>query len=215
MLMVYLRLDRAIRPMQKRGERLFGVRRESYRVNQKNSLDRLLHAFPAMIAARWADVSDYSSNRRVDWGERGMRETKRLRLLHTKRYESYQLIRMVCVGIVVYQSSSLPFFFFFPPITPYYYYLSISLTPFHETDKLFHVPTPRWCDNCDNGKWQPTVLQWFFPPITLYLQKLEKVRPLASKADRRRELAEGSDWWMGCDYSRDGELTSFCGWLNM
>nr|DAE53501.1 MAG TPA: hypothetical protein [Caudoviricetes sp.] len=72
-------------------------------------------------------------------------ETKWIRLLHTKRYESYQLIRMVCVGIMVYQSSSLPSFFF-PPITPYYY-LSISLSPFHEIDKLFHVPTPRWCNN--------------------------------------------------------------------
>nr|DAL62934.1 MAG TPA_asm: hypothetical protein [Caudoviricetes sp.] len=52
MLMVYLKLDHAIRPMQERGERLFEVRRESYRVNQKNAADRLLHAFPAMIAAR-------------------------------------------------------------------------------------------------------------------------------------------------------------------
>nr|DAZ12531.1 MAG TPA: hypothetical protein [Caudoviricetes sp.] len=47
-----------------------------------------------------------------------------------------------------YQSASLPSFFF-PPITPYYY-LSISLSLFHEIDKLFHVPTPKWCDNCDN-----------------------------------------------------------------
>nr|DAK97428.1 MAG TPA: hypothetical protein [Caudoviricetes sp.] len=30
-----------------------------------------------------------------------------MRLLYTKRYESYQLIRMVCVGIMVYQSSPL------------------------------------------------------------------------------------------------------------
>lgn len=52
MLMVYLKLDHAIRTMQERGERLFEVRRESYRVNQKNAADRLLHAFPAMIAAR-------------------------------------------------------------------------------------------------------------------------------------------------------------------
>lgn len=65
MLMVYLRLDHAIRPMQKRGEGLFKVRRESYRVNQKNASDRLLHAFPAMIAARWEDASGYSSNRMV------------------------------------------------------------------------------------------------------------------------------------------------------
>ena len=43
--------------MQKRGEWLFRVRRESYRVNQKNAPDRLLHAFPAMMAARWADAA--------------------------------------------------------------------------------------------------------------------------------------------------------------
>nr|DAN89763.1 MAG TPA: hypothetical protein [Caudoviricetes sp.] len=66
MLMVYLRLDNAIRPMQKRGERLFMVRRESYRVNLENAADRLLHAFPAIIAARWEDDSGYSSNRRID-----------------------------------------------------------------------------------------------------------------------------------------------------
>lgn len=66
MVMVYLKLDHAIRPMQKRGEQLFGVRRESYRVNRKNAADRLLHAFPAMIAARWADANDYSPNRRAD-----------------------------------------------------------------------------------------------------------------------------------------------------
>lgn len=52
MLMTYLRLDHAIRPMQERAERLFRARRESYRVNQKNATDRLSHAFPAMIAAR-------------------------------------------------------------------------------------------------------------------------------------------------------------------
>lgn len=66
MLMVYLGLDRATRPMHKRGERLFEVRRESYRVNQKNAAGRLLHAFPAMITARWADANDYLSNRRTD-----------------------------------------------------------------------------------------------------------------------------------------------------
>ena len=66
MLMAYLKLDHAIRPMQKRVERLFSARRESYRVSQKNAADRLLHAFPAMIAARWADANDYSSNRRAN-----------------------------------------------------------------------------------------------------------------------------------------------------
>lgn len=66
MLIVYLKLCHAIKPIQKRGEQLFRVRRESYRVNQKNVADRLLHAFPAMIAAKWADANDYSSNRRAD-----------------------------------------------------------------------------------------------------------------------------------------------------
>ena len=65
MLMVYLKPDRAISPMQERGERLFKVRRESYWVNQKNAADRLLRAFPAMIAARCTDANDYSSNRRA------------------------------------------------------------------------------------------------------------------------------------------------------
>lgn len=53
------------------------VRRESYRVNRKNAADRLLHVFPAMIAARWADASSYSSNRRADWDESKMYETKK------------------------------------------------------------------------------------------------------------------------------------------
>ena len=66
MLMAYSRLGYAIRPMQERRERLFSVRCESYRVERKNAADRLLHAFPAMIAARWADANDYLSNRRDD-----------------------------------------------------------------------------------------------------------------------------------------------------
>nr|DAW22313.1 MAG TPA: hypothetical protein [Caudoviricetes sp.] len=66
MLMVYLKLDHAIRPMQKRGERLFSVRRKSYQVKRKNAADRLLHAFPAMMAARWANANDYLPNLRAD-----------------------------------------------------------------------------------------------------------------------------------------------------
>jgi len=52
MLMTHFRPDQATRPMQERGKRLFKTRRESYRDNQKNAADRLLHAFPAMIVAR-------------------------------------------------------------------------------------------------------------------------------------------------------------------
>lgn len=66
MLMVYLKLDHAIRTMQERGERLFEVRRESYRVKQKNATDRLLHAFPAVIEGRWVYANDYSFDRRAD-----------------------------------------------------------------------------------------------------------------------------------------------------
>lgn len=77
MLMTYLKLDNTTRLMQERGERLFRVRCESYRDNQKNISDRLLHAFPAMITTRWADANDYSSDRRSDRDESKMCETKR------------------------------------------------------------------------------------------------------------------------------------------
>ena len=159
MLIVYLKLDHTIRPMQKCGEWIFMVRHESYRVNQKNAAYRLLHAFPAMIAARWAYANDYSSNR----------SAKKDRSKEWLRLSAWCVcMQMDARDAFAYQSSSLPSFFF-PPITPYYY-LSISLSPFHEIDKLFHVPTPRWYDNWDNWKWQPTVLQRLFPPTTLYLQ---------------------------------------------
>lgn len=158
-----------------------------------------------MIAARWASSSDYSPNRRMDWDESGMSEAKQLRLLAWCVW-----MQMDAHDAFAYQSSSLPSFFF-PPTTPYYY-LSISLTPFHEIDKLFHVPTPEWYDNCDNGKWQPTVLR----KGSFSLQpSISKAIPLASRADRRWEMAEGSDWWTVWDYSIHGELTSFCSWLNM
>lgn len=88
MLMVYLELDHATRPMQERGERLFKVRRESYRVNRENASDRLLHAFPAMIAARWANANDYSSNRRADWDESKVCETKKRFDYHFRKWAS-------------------------------------------------------------------------------------------------------------------------------
>lgn len=66
MLMAYLKLNHTIRSMQKQEKRLFKARHESYRVNRENAADRLLHAFPTMIAARWTGTSDYSSNRKAD-----------------------------------------------------------------------------------------------------------------------------------------------------
>nr|DAO82488.1 MAG TPA: hypothetical protein [Caudoviricetes sp.] len=44
---------------------------------------------------------------------------------------------------------------------------------------------------------------------------ISKAIPLASRADRRRELALGSRWWAVCDYSRHGELTSILRWSDM
>lgn len=88
MLMVYLKLDNATRPIQERGERLFGFRRESYRVNQKNAADRLLHAFPAMIAAKWVDTNDYLANRRADRNEIKMCETKKRFDYHFRKWLS-------------------------------------------------------------------------------------------------------------------------------
>lgn len=88
MLMAYLKPDNVIRPMHKRGERLFEVRRESYRGNQKNAADRLLHAFPAMIAAGCEDASDYPSNRMADRDESKMCETKKHFDYHFRKWLS-------------------------------------------------------------------------------------------------------------------------------
>nr|DAQ31031.1 MAG TPA: hypothetical protein [Caudoviricetes sp.] len=51
--------------------------------------------------------------------------------------------------------------------------------------------------------------------LSPYNPLFPKARPLASRADSRQELARGSNWWMVCDYSRHGELTSFCSRLDM
>lgn len=42
-----------------------------------------------------------------------------------------------------------------------------------------------------------------------------KTTLLTSRAERRRELAWGLDWWMVYDYFRHGGLTSVYSWLNM
>lgn len=120
----------------------------------------------------------------------------------TSWYEWYALVSWY---------TNLPLFL--PSSSPYnpYYYLFIFLSPFHE-DKLFYVPTPKWCDNCNNGKQQLTVLRKGSFPLQ---PSISKAIPLASIVNRRREMAGGSCWWMGCDYSRDGELTSFCSRLDM
>lgn len=124
MLMVRSRLDHATRPMYKRGEWLFRVRRESYRVNQKNATDRLLHAFPAMIAARWEDDSDYLSNRRADWDESKMCETK-------KRFDNHfrKWLSNFCP-----LSPLFPLSPFCPPLSP-----TTPITPYNPPN-IFRAP---------------------------------------------------------------------------
>nr|DAL64334.1 MAG TPA_asm: hypothetical protein [Caudoviricetes sp.] len=77
--------------------------------------------FSSVIYREKTARSDFEQNPSRSTGELDqsrVHETRWMRLLHTKRYESYQLIRMVCVGIMVYQSSPLssPSF----PYNPYY-----------------------------------------------------------------------------------------------
>lgn len=198
MLMVYLRLDHPIRPMQKRGERLFRVRRESYRVNRKNAADRLLYAFPAMIAARWADANGYSSNRRA------------------KQDESKEWLRLpercVCMQMDAHDAfaSNLPPFL--PPLSP-----TTPITPYNPPNSplkqinCLRPPRQNGATTATTENKNQMLWKGSFP-----LQpSISKATPLASRADRRRELAWGSDWWMVCDYFRHGKLASFCGWLNM
>ena len=124
MLMVRSRLDHATRPMYKRGKWLFRVRRESYRVNQKNATDRLLHAFPAMIAARWADDSDYLSNRRADWDESKMCETKKRFDNHFRKW----------LSIFCPLSPLFPLPPFCPPLSP-----TTPITPYNPPN-IFRAP---------------------------------------------------------------------------
>ena len=99
---------------------------------------------------------------------------------------------------------------FLPPLSP-----TTPITPYNppnsppQTNKLFEAPTQKWCDN---WKWQPNVCTMILSP---YNPLSPKATPLVSRADRRRELAWGSGWQMVYDYSRHGELTSFCIRLNM
>lgn len=218
MLMAYIKLDHAIRTMQKRGERLFRVRRESYRIIQKNAADRLSHAFPAMIVARWAGTNDYSSNRRADWNESKMCETK-------KRFDYHFLKRLSNFCPL---SPLFPLPPFCPPLSP-----TTPITPYNPPN-IFRAPPfpPRVfsasagviCASARvDGAGCATIVQKWINNSYAKLQagsfplqpSISKTIPLASRADRKWELAWCSDWWMVCDYSRHGELTSFCSWLNM
>lgn len=195
MLMVHLKLDHAIRPMQKRGERLFKVRRESYRVNRENAPDRLLHAFPAMIAARWADDRDCSSNCKAKWDE------------------SKEWLRLsawcVCMQMDAHDAFACNLPPFLPPLSP-----TTPITPYNPPN------SPLKQINClrPHAKMMrqlKATTRCFAKVLSPYNPLSPKATLLASRADRRRELTWDSDWWMVCDYSRYGELTSFCSRLDM
>lgn len=187
MLMVYLWLDRATRPMHKRGERLFEVRRESCRGNQKNAPDRLLHAFPAMIAARWADASDYSSNHRADWDESKVCETKKRFDYHFRKWLSN-----FCP-----LSPLFPLSPFCPPLSP-----TTPITPYNPPN-IFRAPPfpPRVFSasagvicastRVDGAGCAMIVQKWInnsYAKLRAGSFPISKVTPLASRADRRREL---------------------------
>lgn len=104
-------------------------------------------------------------------------ETKRLRLLHTKQYELYQLIRMVCVGIVVYQSSSLPFFFF--PLQPLLLSIYLSNSPLKQINCL-RPPCPA---NTTSGISRKAFLLNIGRPSSRPIRCVTLYRP-AHRADR-------------------------------
>lgn len=199
MLMTCLKLDHATRPMHKRGERFLWFRRESYRVNQKNAADRLLHAFPAMIAARWADDSDYSSNRKADWNEIKMCETeKRFNYHFRKGLSNFCPL-----------SPLFPLSPFCPPLSP-----TTPITPYNPPN-IFRAPPfpPRVfsasagviCASArvDGAGCAMIVQKWInnsYAKLKAGSFPIPKATMLASRADRRRELAWGSGWWMVYDY---------------
>ena len=157
MLMAYLKLGHAIITMQKRGERLFRVRRESYWVNQKNAPDGLLHAFPAMIAARWADASDYSFDRRAKQGR--SKEWPRLSAW------------CVCMQMDAHDAfaSNLPPFL--PPLSP-----TTPITPYNPPNSpikqinCLRPPRQNGATTATTENDNQMLSQRFFPPTTLYLQ---------------------------------------------
>ena len=129
---------------------------------------------------------------------------------------AYQAIRIVPVdtngmrwyrGIPIFLSS----FLLLPPYNPLLLSIYLSNSPLKQINCL--RPPRR------NGATTATTTnnnQMFFVMVLSHYNPLSpKARPLASRADRRQGLVWGLNLWMVCDYSRDGELTSFCGRLNM
>ena len=177
MLMEYLELGYAIRPMQERGERLIRVKRESYRVNQKNAADRLLHAIPAMIAARWADANDYLSNRRAKQN----RSKEWLRLSERCVY-----MQMDAHGAF---ASNLPPFL--PPLSP-----TTPITPYNPPNsplKQINCLRPH-AKMVRQLRQLKTTTKCFAKVLSPYNPLSPKAIPLASRAELNLHLPSGSYW---------------------
>lgn len=133
------------------------VRRESYRVNHKNATDRLLDAFPSMIAARWANANDYSSNRRAKWDE-----SKRWLRLSAK-----------CVWMQMDAHDAFAFNLppFLPPLSP-----TTPITPYNPPNSplkqinCLRPPRQNGATTATTENDNQTSCERFFPPTTLYLQ---------------------------------------------
>ena len=164
-----------------------------------------------MITTRWAYANDYLSNCRADWYE--------------KRFD-YHFRKWLSIFCPL--SPLFPLSPFCPPLSP-----TTPLTPYNPPN-IFRAPPfpPRVfsasagviCASArvDGAGCAKIVQKWInnsyakLQTGSFSLQpSISKAIPLASRADRRREPVRCSDWWMVYDYSRHGELTSFCSWLNM
>lgn len=136
-----------------------------------------------MIVARWTDANDYSSNRRAKQGR--SKEWPRLSAW------------CVCMQMDAHDAfaSNLPPFL--PPLSP-----TTPITPYNPPN------SPLKQINClrpprQNGATTATTgnSNLAFCKGSFSLQpSISKTTPLASRADLRRKLTWGSDWWMVCDY---------------
>lgn len=167
-----------------------------------------------MIVAGWADANDYLSNHKADWDKSKMCETQ-------KRF-NYHFLNGLSNFCPL--SPLFPLSPFCPPLSP-----TTPITPYNPPN-IFRAPPfpPRVfsasagviCASArvDGAGCATIVQKWInnsYAKLKAVSFPISKAIPLASRADRRRELALGSSWWMDWDCSRNGELTLFCSRLNM
>lgn len=149
-----------------------------------------------MIATRWADANGYLSNRRADWDEKTLRLS--LSEMTFKFLSPFPLV-----------SSSPPFVPLFPlqPLLPPIIPLTSSVLPLSLPVCLAR-PRALYARARVDGAGCATIVQKWINNSYAKLQtvplqpSISRTTPLASRADRRRELAWCSGWWMVYDYSK-------------